>query len=379
MVGVIGLVLLLVAAIIPWNDIGSSLPFYSRLLGSPNTENIKNDRPTVITISTSAAKTPISNTVSRATSKAKPSISNIVSRATSKAKPPISTTRSAVSAAETPIIVVTNIDEDVTLCSFEDIKLYGAICSPAHDIASRINLERWRAVALRLSEIKRLLHRFRDEIVGRQGIKDLQRLHADLLDVVEKPLRKGCEALRHLETELVEFKNVNLEENEEQRKAVETLLHKVEKDLLKFILGASSRHQLPSWAREAPELQSQECPKQDCFRVGEATLESITFHIPHVLLNEVWRLEGNTMFEANDETESFTAKVYQRMQMPTWKEVRTRFDWLSYSRLRQFALELTWWQIGLSIGSLGVVGWIITYFYNIKISWKPRRPAVAGT
>ncbi|KAI1111830.1 hypothetical protein F5Y14DRAFT_453688 [Nemania sp. NC0429] len=204
-------------------------------------------------------------------------------------------------------------DQDHTpICDFQRLHIGAALLRPPLDIAANRDLGEWQAAARQLGELQRLLDVHRDAIAAREGTQELERFRQDLANLVERRLRDGCATLQYLQTELLGFRHGTASHSssrnsregdrgkgsggreiggdDERRTVMAAILLGVEIEVLNSILASPVRGLLPAWARRAPELQSERCPDRDCFRIGDAAIDIVTFEIPNKLLDDVQRL-----------------------------------------------------------------------------------------
>ncbi|KAI1422377.1 hypothetical protein F5Y12DRAFT_799664 [Xylaria sp. FL1777] len=180
---------------------------------------------------------------------------------------------------------------DLPDCNFQVIHLGASLLRSPLDIANSVDLYEWGAAARHLTELLHLLDLHTDAMIGRYGPRKFDDLQTDLHDLVEKPLRYGCATLQQLQIRLLDLINVSNKTKSEREEILANLLRDVEIDLEDNIPDAMIGRTLPSWALEAPELRSEKCLNQDCFKINEYDLNLVTMDIPYKLLAGVRKLK----------------------------------------------------------------------------------------
>ncbi|KAI1754030.1 hypothetical protein F4782DRAFT_494796 [Xylaria castorea] len=188
----------------------------------------------------------------------------------------------------------TDLPQELQGCDFNLLCGGASALEPPFDVADSVNLRQWQAAWRQLSELTRLIDINRGLFIYRHGIKEVKNFRVDLETLVEKPLRYGCSTLQHLQVGLLEFKDVDINQDVELRVILSNILRETEISIINNTLGATITHLLPSWARQAPELRSERCPGQDCFKIGETALDIAMLQIPIELINGVRRVQSNT-------------------------------------------------------------------------------------
>ncbi|KAI0522309.1 hypothetical protein F5B22DRAFT_660627 [Xylaria bambusicola] len=189
---------------------------------------------------------------------------------------------------------------DLLGCNFPELYLGSfRLHPPPFDISNRIGLYHWESAARQLQEIRRLIKANGETLVRKYGSIHVDYLNKELDNFVDKPLRFGCRVLPYLQAKLLELSTNTTGLNaakRERRIALANLLDDVEKKIRQSPWESWTLTVLPAWAREAPELRSKACPKQDCFRVNGATLESVTQDIPEKLLFAVLDIKDHAQW-----------------------------------------------------------------------------------
>ncbi len=176
---------------------------------------------------------------------------------------------------------------DSVECNFPLLYMGASLLRPPLNVSAGLGLEEWEPAVHQLRELRRLLNVHREILIKRQGYQEFAHLYVDLEDLIEKPLRYGCSMLQGLQAKLLKISTDSTwfpMAKYKYRSILANTLQEVETELLGNISGAVVRHLLPSWAREAPELRSESCPNQDCFKIDEAALDFVTIDIPYKLL-----------------------------------------------------------------------------------------------
>ncbi len=178
---------------------------------------------------------------------------------------------------------------DVPDCNFPLLYMGASVLPPPLNISDNINLGEWEPAALQVLELGRLLRENRESIIKTYGFSAFYGIYDDLATLVVKPLRYGCAILYKLQHRLVELSATRAGgiTSTERETLIIDLLWEAEIDLLKNIQNITAPRLMPTWAREAPQLRSEGCPNQDCFKIGENALDAVTVEIPYRILSTV--------------------------------------------------------------------------------------------
>ncbi|KAI1423379.1 hypothetical protein F5Y12DRAFT_716330 [Xylaria sp. FL1777] len=171
-------------------------------------------------------------------------------------------------------------------CNFPLLYMGASLLPSYINVTATVDLDEWEPAARQLSELRRLLTLHREALIQKHGSEEFERLHADLRNLIEQPIKYGCSMLKSLQRKLLELNahTTGLFSALESRSILASLLQELETKLLQDISGGTIHHLLPSWVREAPELRSENCPNQDCLKIGEASIDIVTINIPYKLL-----------------------------------------------------------------------------------------------
>ncbi|KAI0478105.1 hypothetical protein F4859DRAFT_520976 [Xylaria cf. heliscus] len=178
-------------------------------------------------------------------------------------------------------------------CDFESLYGGASLLERPLDVAYNINLRHWQAGWRQFGELTRLINVHQGALIKRHGAEEFHRFRADMKILIERPLRQGCSTLQRLQTRLLEFKDIDINEDEEIRAILSNIVREAEIEVVNNILENVIRRLLPSWARRAPELRSENCPSKDCFRIGKDPLDISMFKVPNALLAEVRRVQSD--------------------------------------------------------------------------------------
>ncbi|KAI1293428.1 hypothetical protein F5Y03DRAFT_399891 [Xylaria venustula] len=184
-------------------------------------------------------------------------------------------------------------------CNFPLLYMGASLLPPPLRISVAAGLEDWEPAVRQLSEIRRLVDVNREALIKEQGPEELDRLHAGLQDLVEKPLKYGCSVLENLQAKLTQLYADNSWSHATEhghRAKLADLLREVESELADNIPEVTTTQLLPSWARETQKLWSDSCPARDCFKIGTTSLDLVTADIPSKLLAAVRKAKIETPF-----------------------------------------------------------------------------------
>ncbi|KAI0451593.1 hypothetical protein F5B21DRAFT_486525 [Xylaria acuta] len=201
--------------------------------------------------------------------------------------------------------------------------LYGGASAlePPFDVADSVNLRQWQAAWRNFGELTRLIDIHQEALIGRHGTEEFKRFRVDLKTLVEKPLRYGCSTLQSLQVGLLEFRHMNIDEDYEHRVMLSNMLREAEIGIVNNTLGMTITHLLPSWARQAPELRSERCLSQDCFKIGETALDIAMLQLPIELINGVRKVQSDTVVGGRYATNKAGSRVFGNMT--PWGRVTT--------------------------------------------------------
>ncbi|KAI8946655.1 hypothetical protein F4801DRAFT_563642 [Xylaria longipes] len=216
----------------------------------------------------------------------------------------------------------------------------------------------WR----QFSELKRLISIHQGALTSRRGTEEFEKFLVDLETLVGKPLRYGCSTLHGLQVGFLEFRDTDINHDDEHRVILSNMLREAEISIINNTLGTSITNLLPSWARQAPELRSDNCPGQDCFRMGDTALDIAMLQIPIELINGVRRVQSDTLIGGMYSTNRGESRAFETV-IP-WSRV-------TVARTRNSALfPKLKYPIGQWITGLLVVGGMVSY----GIAARERRP-----
>ncbi|KAF2964047.1 hypothetical protein GQX73_g9527 [Xylaria multiplex] len=207
----------------------------------------------------------------------------------------------------------TALPSDLPECNFPLLYLGSSLLKPPYDISTNVNIEKWESAVQQLKEVQRLIDVHKKSLLQQYGPEKLEGLLSGLDLLVEKPIRIGCFVLQHLQSELIELSTTQSTKSISQRRALlKELLRESELQILHAIQEISSQKPnstLLSWARFAPELQSESCPGHQCFVLDLNFIEDFTRIIPEKLLDEVRQLKAVAQYD-------------------TWHITKQLFSWL---------------------------------------------------
>ncbi|KAI0439533.1 hypothetical protein F4803DRAFT_568444 [Xylaria telfairii] len=208
---------------------------------------------------------------------------------------------------------------DLQDCDFYRIFSTVSVLQRPFNIADNVNLRQWQAAWRQFGELSRLVDIHRPKLIEKYGAEKFESFLVDLTRLVETPLRYGCTALQRLQDTLLEFRGINLSKNDDLRAILSNILLEAEIDAIDR--AARIWNLLPRWARNAPELRSKSCPREDCFRIGETAIDVAMRQVPIDLLTGVRRAKSGIIIgEAYDEK---GAKPLPFTAMGPWSGVMT--------------------------------------------------------
>ncbi|KAI0966882.1 hypothetical protein F4678DRAFT_465965 [Xylaria arbuscula] len=242
---------------------------------------------------------------------------------------------------------------DVPDCDFALLSMGALLLKPPLNISDSIDLEYWEPVARQTREIERLVKANRDWVLGELDWDALKSLYDEIERMVVAPLQLSCTTLRRLQRRLVELGVSEYVDGEKMPQARrETLIHEVLEeavmDLTRFTRFQMMTARIPAWAREAEELRSENCPNQDCFKIGTIPIDIFAHQIPQNLLTRVQRLQKDLRPFWQEKTNPVSAwfgRWYERQieplvkqwepQLESWSaQTRKGLDWLEGVRER---------------------------------------------
>ncbi|KAI0975494.1 hypothetical protein F4678DRAFT_272166 [Xylaria arbuscula] len=184
-------------------------------------------------------------------------------------------------------------------CNFPLLYMGASLLPPPLRISVAAGLEDWEPAVRQLSEIHRLMDVYREDLIKEQGPEALDRLRADLQNLVEEPLKYGCSVLESLQTNLTQLYASSSWSHAAEaghRAMLARFLRETESELADHIPTTTVTQLLPSWARETRTLWSSSCPARDCFKIGAASLDLVAIDIPYKLLAAVRKAKTDTPF-----------------------------------------------------------------------------------
>ncbi|KAI0535857.1 hypothetical protein GGR58DRAFT_503834 [Xylaria digitata] len=181
----------------------------------------------------------------------------------------------------------TPLPSDLPECNFPLLHWSASLLKPPLNMANSVNLDEWESVSRQLSELRRLLNTHRNALIRRHGSREFYNLHVHLEDMVNKPLKYSCAILQQLLVEEFNLKQSRARGWGERVTDLLDLISGAENNLTEYIRETKSLSSAPSWARGTAVLRSAGCPNQDCFKIGETTIDLFATHMPYQLLKGV--------------------------------------------------------------------------------------------
>ncbi|KAI1357227.1 hypothetical protein F5Y08DRAFT_353315 [Xylaria arbuscula] len=275
---------------------------------TPTTTTVSTTILSTTTLSTTILSTTVLSTTVTSTTT---SLSTVTSRT-----PPTTDTESQGQRG------VSDRQSDLPDCNFPVLEL-GAfrLRPPPLDVSEDVGLKHWKAAVHQLGETRRLLERNRETLVKQQGAQVFNHLHAELENLVEKPLRYSCKVLQSLQAKLLDLSTnttgFSAAKNERISKLA-SVLDEFETELKAASNGTGAL--LPSWVYEARELWSTNCPNRDCLIVNGTRIETFAGGVPRKLLDAVVRLKQETTWNFAN-----VWKAFIRRMSETYTEVKQGF------------------------------------------------------
>ncbi|KAI8623607.1 hypothetical protein F5Y19DRAFT_370511 [Xylariaceae sp. FL1651] len=192
--------------------------------------------------------------------------------------------------------------------------------SPPFGYSIGVNLGEWQAAVFQLDELRGALHRHKEALIKRTGSKQYNRVLTDLTSLVETPLRKGCQILQHLQVRLLKLKLKTLDKPNERRYQFNLILYESKISVQELASAAPSALQsepekTPLWYSgsysNASELRSNNCPSNNCFKLGDHHLDYLQVEIPHQLKYALRNLDNKIESEPINSIEAVKEYLWE--------------------------------------------------------------------